>query len=328
MNTFPPPSSASHFKPLWLMSSIVVVMVVVGAGIWLKAQSRQITGTFDAVNADPAYIVVSTSTPVTFTSVISDSSLRRHDPLKVLLVRTDAAGNPIDIVGRMVDNGRRDDATRRDHTYTIRVTLNEATVGPIYFKVAARFNDAPRFTRDSDDWDRDFTSLNDARNRSRRPTQLALLLRKLQRYELSEVILVDIWQLTSGDALGFTVGAPSRYVTATRIDTSARKIGFYLDQESANEGSGTLFAVSAEPLVPSGTLREFIESRGGRMDSVQEVVIGGRQFLRWNEDLGDGLSATAYTTWFSAAEVVTVTTMSSSFATSSELIGVLQSLSF
>ncbi len=179
------------FRRRWVKPLLVVLMLVIGTVTWLGAQSLQ-GGRIGPSSAAPNLIVVSTATPVTFTSVSTDSNLRKHDPLRVLLIRTDASGNPIDIIGRMVDNGRKADATRKDRTYTTRVTLNEATVGPVYFKIAARFNDAPRFTRDSDDWDRDLGSLNDSRNRSRRPSQLSLLIRKLQKYEFSDAIVVTV----------------------------------------------------------------------------------------------------------------------------------------
>ncbi len=179
------------FRRRLVKPALVLFFVVVGAVTWMGAQALQ-GGRIGPSSASPSYIVVNTGTAVTFTTVITDTNLRKHDPLKVLLVRTDPAGTPIDIVARMLDNGRRADATRKDKTYTTRVTLNESTVGPVYFKVAARFNDAPRFTRDSDDWDRDFVGLNDSRNRSRRPSVLALLLRRLQKYELSESIVVTV----------------------------------------------------------------------------------------------------------------------------------------
>ncbi len=152
------------FRRRWVKPLLVVLMLVIGTVTWLGAQSLQ-GGRIGPNSAAPAFISVNTPTVVTFTSVITDSNLRRHDPLRVLLIRTDASGNPIDIVARMLDNGRKGDATRKDRTYTTRVTINEATVGPVYFKIAARFNDAPRFTRDNDDWDKDLGSLNDARNR-------------------------------------------------------------------------------------------------------------------------------------------------------------------
>jgi len=171
----------------------VFLIVVADAGVWLGAETIQ-SGKIGPNAADPTYIVVSTSTPVTFTSVISDSSLRKHDPLKVLIVRTDASGKPIDILGRMLDNGKRVDAKRNDHTYTVRATLNEPIVGPIYFKVAAKFSDAlPRFGKDDDDdWDRDLVGLNDVRGRGNHRDRLPPLLRKLERYTFSDSITVTV----------------------------------------------------------------------------------------------------------------------------------------
>lgn len=193
MNTFQPDPPRQPLKRFWLTPSLVILMLAAGTVVWLGAQANQ-SARIGPNSADPAYIVVSTSTPVTFTSVISDAGLRKHDPKKVVLVRTDASGTPIDILGRMLDNGKRADAKRNDHTYTIRVTLNESTVGPIYFRVAAKFSDAlPRFGKDEDeDWDRDLAGLNESLDRAHRHDRLPPLLRKLQGYTLSDPITVTV----------------------------------------------------------------------------------------------------------------------------------------
>ncbi len=187
MNTPQLEVSVPFFRRRWVKPLLIVLMLVIGMVTWLGAQSLQ-GGRIGPNSAAPNFIVVKTPTAVTFTSVITDSNLRKHDPLRVLLIRTDASGNPIDIVGRMLDNGKKADATRKDRTYTTRVTLNEGTVGPIYFKIAARFNGG----KDDDDWDRDLGSLNDFRNRGRRLSQLSLLLRRLQKYELSDAVVVAV----------------------------------------------------------------------------------------------------------------------------------------
>ena len=179
------------------VGSIAVVALTVGAAL-LAARSgsmRQIGPN----TASPAYIVVKTPTVVTFTSVIADSSLKKHDPKKVLLVRTDGAGTPTDILGRLNDRGKRADSSRNDHTYTIQVTLNEPAVGQLQFRIAAKFKDVlfKGNGNDDEDWDKDLAALNDVKARGNRRDRLPPLLRKLQHYALSDLfqVLVDPFTL-------------------------------------------------------------------------------------------------------------------------------------
>ena len=312
-------------RTIVLVLSVALACVTVG-GAWLSGAAippHQIGPN----TANPAYIVVSTSTPVTFTSVIADSTLWRHDPLKVLLVRTEASGKPIDIVGRMLDNGRRADSKRNDHTYTIRVNLNEATVGPIYFRVAAKFRE-PLFhgKDDDDDWDRDLSALNDPRVKSNRRDRLSPLLRRLAGYTLSDPITLSVWDSLDVKDLGLAVAVPAQYVSVVVNDTDNKKINFYRGNDSSREAS-PLFFIHINPLPQNASLRSYVLSFGIDATVVEEVSIAGRQYLKWREDLGDGMLTISYSTIFSTTQVITLT-LSSSFAANGDVENILKTLMF
>lgn len=168
-----------------LVASVVLLTVTVA----FPQTSRIQTPT-----ADPAYIVVNTPNSVTFTVTIADSSVRRHDPKTVLLVRTDAAGNPVAIAGRMTDTGRKADATASDHIYTIRADLNESAVGTIPFKVAANFRTMSVQTRDrsSIDWDNELRRANDTTAPAAKAEQLSSLVRHLDGFSLSTAVWITV----------------------------------------------------------------------------------------------------------------------------------------
>ena len=178
-----------------LVAGVVVAVIVIGTMGWLYAQTTD--GRFESVTASPADVLVNASTSVLFTADISDSSFKRHDPLRVVLVRTDKDGNPIDIVGRMTESGKRFRSRRTDSVYSLRVNFNETTVGYQYFRVAGLFRTSPSFffrsSRNADDdWDTDLRLLNDPRGRTTRHTRLPPLLRKFVGYELSDVFAVTV----------------------------------------------------------------------------------------------------------------------------------------
>jgi hypothetical protein len=172
--------------------ALVVVAIVSAGGVWLKAQPRTITGQFDSVGADPAYIVVSTSTPVLFTAKITDRQLKKRS---VVLLRLDSAGKPSNILGRLRDDGRNGDIAAGDSIYSFRTALNEPTVGAVNFQIAARFKPG-RWSEpeaDDDDWDRELTTLDQTgRDRPARQERLSGLIRRLSRYTLSSPIVVTV----------------------------------------------------------------------------------------------------------------------------------------
>ncbi len=277
-----------HFSTHRWLSSLVALMLVSCSGVWLYAQQSVNAGRFESVNATPAYVVVGTSTPIVFTTVISDSSLRKHDPLRVVLVRTDASGTPVDITGRMRDNGKKSDIKRNDHTYTLQVTLNESAVGPVYFRVAALFKSSllPRGKDDDDDdWDKDLAALNDPKSKGPRRSRLPPLVRKLQKYELSQQVAVSVWTSVSEPSAGFQLMLPPGW-TSTRHSGGSRAFyppGKSSDPASEYNGSFVLFVDQN----PAGlTLEEFYSGlRGpnlfGDAAAVVPVSLGGLSGFRF-----------------------------------------------
>jgi hypothetical protein len=61
---------------------------------------------------------------------------------------------------------------------------------------------------------------------------------------------------------------------------------------------------------------------------MQRVSIAGREYLKWREDLGDDMTTTAFTAFFSSDATITISTMSSSFASSDDFVAILSSLQF
>jgi hypothetical protein len=168
----------------------VLGIVLIGvAAVWLYAQPRAANGTFDSTAATPAYIVVNTPTQVTFTATITDRQLKKRS---VLLIRLDQAGQPVDILGRMRDEGRNGDAQRNDNVYKLRTNFNEPNVGQLGFRVAARFKPGIWMEPepDDDDWDRELAELEN--DPTPRRDRLARFLRKLGRYSLSEPFYVTV----------------------------------------------------------------------------------------------------------------------------------------
>lgn len=114
-----------------IITGSVAIALVVSAVVWLQAAPS--VGT---TKATPAYIVVNTATPVLFTSQITDPSVIATG---VNLLKTDAAGKTLSTVGVMRDDGKNGDAVAGDKTFSYRVTLNQPTVGQVYYRVSAAF---------------------------------------------------------------------------------------------------------------------------------------------------------------------------------------------
>lgn len=172
---------------------VLAILTAVGAaGVWLYAQPRVATGTFGPTAANPAYIVVNTATPVVFTAQITDPQLKKRS---VVLVRLDDAGQPSDIVGRLRDDGKNGDTVAGDKTYSLRTNLNEPVVGPVNFKIAARFKPGrwQEPEADDDDWDQELASVSAAeRDRPAERTKREKRLKRLARYSLSGSIVVTV----------------------------------------------------------------------------------------------------------------------------------------
>jgi hypothetical protein len=117
-------------KKLLLGGAIAVLVVSVGV-VYLSA-----TPSIGAVSATPAYGVINTPTTIVVTAQISDPSLI---PTGVNLLRVDSSGKTLATVGVMHDDGTSGDATAGDKTFSLAATVNESSVGPIYYRVSAAF---------------------------------------------------------------------------------------------------------------------------------------------------------------------------------------------
>jgi hypothetical protein len=192
------PFNANRMNRRLLWAGLLLLLVAT-TGVWLLAAPTPSSGSIGPNSAAPSYIVVDTPTEVTFTSVITDSKQLTHHPNKVLLVRIDASGKPIDIVGRMRDNGKKGDAERKDFTFTLKTTLNEPTVGAIQFRLAAKFKQSwvGKDPDGDDDWDGDLTALGVVKDKLQKRDRLTRLLKRLERYSLSQpiTIIVDPFKL-------------------------------------------------------------------------------------------------------------------------------------
>ncbi len=86
--------------------------------------------------ATPTTIPVGVPTPITVTSLITDSSLITGS---VNLQLLNSSGVGTTILGILHDDGLNGDAVAGDHIYTLQVTLNEPQAGPISLRVSAAF---------------------------------------------------------------------------------------------------------------------------------------------------------------------------------------------
>lgn len=185
----------NRLRPVLLVVAALGLVVGTG-GVWVWAQPAVRTaavGKFDAVLANPNYVVVNAPTQVLFTAKITDRQLKKRS---VILLRTDAAGTPTDILGRLHDDGKNGDLRANDNIYSFRQTLTESVVGTATFRVAARFKPG-KWTEsesDDDDWDEELDSISKSgRDRPALSSLMKALLRRLSRYSLSETMSVDIW---------------------------------------------------------------------------------------------------------------------------------------
>lgn len=116
-----------------LVLGVVIGATAIGVGVvWLRAAAPGI----DSFAASPAYIVINSPTAVLFTARITDPALISTG---VNLLRTDATGKTMSTAGIMRDDGQNGDVAANDKTFTLRLSLNQATVGQLYYRVAAAF---------------------------------------------------------------------------------------------------------------------------------------------------------------------------------------------
>ena len=126
--------------------------------------------------------------------------------------------------------------------------------------------------------------------------------------------------------LAFAVEPPPSFVGIPAIEGGEAKILFYDNPDSASSGVAPIFAVHVDPLPAGRSLLDWVRSFGVEDGAIEEVSIGGRTYLRWFESLGDGMGATSYSTLLSNSEVISVTSLSMTFAASPTFIEIVSSL--
>ena len=123
-----------------IAASVLVAALQAVAPSGLHAQTAG-SPRFTAQGVTPAYIVVNTPTPVTFTAGFADAL---QLPVRVNLLTTDAAGNQILGTAPLFRNDGLDgDAMAGDVIFTYRLTITPAAVGDRYYRIAATFGSTP-----------------------------------------------------------------------------------------------------------------------------------------------------------------------------------------
>ena len=115
-----------------LLTAAGVAVAIAGAVVWLQAAAP----TIGPATATPAYIVVNTPTPVVITAQITNTSLIAGS---VNLLKVDSTGKTLATVGVMRDDGMNGDAKAGDKTFSYRLSVNEATIKQVYYRVSAAF---------------------------------------------------------------------------------------------------------------------------------------------------------------------------------------------
>ncbi|MEQ1868665.1 MAG: papain-like cysteine protease family protein [Vicinamibacterales bacterium] len=98
--------------------------------IWLRAAA-----TIDAVSASQTHVSVGLAT-VLFTATITEPSVIGAG---VNLLKTDAAGRTLSLVGVMNDAGVSGDRVAGDKVFSREVVINETSIGSVYYRVSAPF---------------------------------------------------------------------------------------------------------------------------------------------------------------------------------------------
>lgn len=274
----------------WSVALAAFLLFTVG-GVWLSARGQQ-----PAPGPQPAFGSLGASppnfvfnTPTTVTfTILVDTPTL--NPTTVQLQRVDADGRVLAAIGRMFDNGQEGDVRPGDRVFTKRVALNEPAAGKAYFRVAAAF-------------------------------------RGNQQNAVSGLIAIDIWQRLQMVDLGFAVDVPSQFVTV-RSEGDANKLGFYIGQDVLGKRAAPVLIIAVAALPSTQTLRDFALSLGGNPSSIRETSFGPTRYLKWQEDLGDGMVTTFYSAVLSPRKVITISTVSPAFAASDDLVAILTSLTF
>src|SRR5687767_10388858 len=117
-------------KTKWFLTTLAVILVSVGTA-WLSAAP-----VIDAVDVNPAYVVINTPTQVLFTARIIDPAVI---PTGVNLLSVDAGGKALAVIGVMRDDATNGDVVAGDTVFSYRFTLNPTGVGQLHYRVSAAF---------------------------------------------------------------------------------------------------------------------------------------------------------------------------------------------
>lgn len=109
----------------------LALCVVIAAAAWLNAAPA-----IGPVAVTPAYVVINTPTDLLFTAQITEPSVISTG---VNLLRVDAAGRTLGVVGTMRDDGTGGDSMSGDKVFSLTLSLNKTTAGQEYYRVSAAF---------------------------------------------------------------------------------------------------------------------------------------------------------------------------------------------
>jgi hypothetical protein len=111
-------------------AATAVILAVVGVVVLRAAPA------IGEVKVTPTVVGVNTPTQVTVTAKISDPLLI---PTSVNLLRVDATGKTLAILGTMRDDGTGGDAVAKDNVFSYRLAVNEPSTGQVRLQVSAAF---------------------------------------------------------------------------------------------------------------------------------------------------------------------------------------------
>ena len=117
-------------KKYFILSGLVLA-VVVGAMVWLSAAPS-----IGSLVANPSSVITNTPTPVLFTIQIADPSVI---PSGVNLLKVDANGRTLSVVGTMRDDGTTGDVVAGDHTFSFSASITQVTAASAYYRASAPF---------------------------------------------------------------------------------------------------------------------------------------------------------------------------------------------
>jgi hypothetical protein len=140
------------------------------------------------------------------------------------------------------------------------------------------------------------------------------------------VTVTIFWQTYSNTELGYSVTYPAAMVPVRSTDINSTEVGFYDNGQSLSQGIAPRLLIAVEGLSSGMSLTDFIHSFGVSDSDITPVTINARQYLKWSEVSGDEPPAVSYSTLIGSDDVLTVTSLSASFAASDAFNALLGSL--